>query len=383
MTSTGTAGSRASAPGPARFGRWVPDVTGLTARTVVLVVAGLAASVLVLVVTLLPVPYVVFAPGPVRDTLGENSDGEPLIVIEGAETYPTEGELDLTTISVSGGPARQVGVFEAIRAYLDPTLSLRPVDSVFPSGSTREESREASVAQMVAAQQSAAVAALLELGTTVPTRLVIAGFAGDTGAEDVLATDDVITAVEGTGLDSSGALIEEVQSYDAGDSVAVTVERAGEQLELELTLGESPEGSAILGVLVAADYDLPYEVAYDVGGIGGPSAGLMFALGIYDKLTPGPLTGGQTIAGTGTISDDGAVGPIDGIQQKLVGAQGVGATWFLAPAANCPDVVGAVPDGLGVTAVATLEEALAAIELIAAADGDPVELPSCEDVLAG
>jgi len=127
---------------------------------VVLLVSGLSAVVLGGVVATLPVPYVVFSPGPVRDTLGTTAEGEDLIVVDGAETFPTEGQLDLTTIRVAGGPLGRVTVLDAIQAYVDGSRSLRPVETVYPPEETREQAREVSTAQMVAAQQSAAVAAL-------------------------------------------------------------------------------------------------------------------------------------------------------------------------------------------------------------------------------
>jgi PDZ domain-containing protein len=123
------------------------------------------------------------------------------------------------------------------------------------------------------------------------------------------------------------------------------------------------------------DYDLPVDVSLRTGNVGGPSAGLMFSLAIYDVLTPGELTGGKEIAGTGTMEDDGTVGPIGGIRQKLVGAQAAGADFFLAPADNCSDVAGHVPDGLRVVRVATFDEGLAAVRGIASGDG--ASLPTC------
>ena len=271
-------------------------------------------------------------------------------------------------------------MLDAIQAYVDRSRSLRPVETVYPPDETREEAREVSTAQMVSAQQSAAVAALLELGEDVPARLVVSGFGGNPASEAVLEEGDVVVSVDGTLLGGSGELVDLLQTYEPGDVVDVAVEREGEQLVEPIELAASDEDAVILGVLIAPEYELPYEVSYDVGGIGGPSAGLMFSLGIYDKLSPGALTGGEHVAGTGTMSDDGSVGPIDGIQQKLVGARDVGADWFLAPEENCDDVVGAVPDGIRVTAVATLADAVDAVEAVAADETD--DLPTCEDVLA-
>src|SRR5690606_23641311 len=133
----------------------------------------------------------------------------------------------------------------------------------------------------------------------------------------------------------------------------------------------------LIGITLTTDYDFPIDVTIQLDNVGGPSAGMMFALGIVDELTPGPLTGGNDIAGTGTIDATGAVGPIGGIRQKLYGARDAGADFFLAPSSNCDEVVGHIPDGLQVISTSTLTDSLEAIEVIA--DGGDVEsLPACE-----
>src|SRR5690606_27735006 len=119
-----------------------------------------------------------------------------------------------------------------------------------------------------------------------------------------------------------------------------------------------------------------FSIDIKLADVGGPSAGLMFALGIYDKLTPGSLTGGRFVAGTGTIDDNGKVGPIGGIQMKTVGARDKGAEFFLTPADNCATAVKDVPDGLTLVEVKTLEDALGALEDIRA--GDTADLPTCK-----
>ncbi len=124
------------------------------------------------------------------------------------------------------------------------------------------------------------------------------------------------------------------------------------------------DGSVVLGVGVRMDYEFPIDVELQLDNVGGPSAGMMFALGIIDKLTPGAMTGGEIVAGTGTIDSAGEVGAIGGIRQKLWGAEDAGADWFLAPASNCDEVTGHVPDGLSVFAVSTLDEARTIVEAI-------------------
>src|SRR5690606_2869586 len=121
----------------------------------------------------------------------------------------------------------------------------------------------------------------------------------------------------------------------------------------------------LVGISLTTDYDFPVDVRLQLDNVGGPSAGMMFALGIIDTLTPGGLNGGKKIAGTGTIDAAGTVGPIGGIRQKLYGARDAGATVFLAPESNCDEVVGHVPDGLDVFRTGTLEESMRILDVIA------------------
>jgi PDZ domain-containing protein len=127
---------------------------------------------------------------------------------------------------------------------------------------------------------------------------------------------------------------------------------------------------------VGYKYDFPIEVSLQLGDVGGPSGGMMFALGIIDRLTPGDLTGGLHVAGTGTIAQSGEVGPIGGVVQKLYGAKRSGATVFLAPAANCDEIVGNVPEGLRVVKIETLQDALTALEKLST-NNQVESLPSC------
>lgn len=157
------------------------------------------------------------------------------------------------------------------------------------------------------------------------------------------------------------------------------IRRDGDPRTITLTTVDIGDDRAGIGIAIEPRYDYPYEVRIDAGTVGGPSAGLMFALAVHDRLTPGPMTKGESIAGTGTIDDSGTVGPIGGIEQKLVGAREADADWFLAPEGNCTDVVDNVPDGLGVFAVGTFEDARTSVESIAKGDTD--ELTTCEEHL--
>ncbi|NLG23547.1 MAG: hypothetical protein GX555_19210 [Actinomycetales bacterium] len=174
-----------------------------------------------------------------------------------------------------------------------------------------------------------------------------------------------------------------LQEFEPGDVVPFTLVRDGEELDVDVPTGESepdpqdPDADprTIIGVFLASDFDLPYEVTIDAGNVGGPSAGMMFSLAIYDKITPGELTGGLRIAGTGTISSDGAVGGIGGVHQKMWAAERAGVDYFLAPAANCDEVVGRIPDGLQVAKVETFDQARDIVEALG--EGEDVDLPQC------
>ncbi|WP_299035781.1 PDZ domain-containing protein [uncultured Pseudokineococcus sp.] len=325
------------------------------------------------------VPYAVEAPGPVQDVLGDTAAGEPLISVEGRETFPTEGQLDLLTVSTSGGPGRDVVLAQVLRAWLDPVQDALPVGQVFAPDQTREDVDEARQAQMSSSQQAATAAALRELEIPADVRLRVAGPAEESLPAG-LERGDVITALDGGDVQTADALRARLQQVPPGQVAQVAVERGREALVVPVATAEAEDGRTVLGVLLDPEVEVPFEVDIRIDDIGGPSAGMVFALGLVDLLTPGPLTGGLHVAGTGTVSAEGAVGPIGGVRQKLVGAARAGAEVFLAPEANCGEVVGHVPDGLQVVAVGSLSQARSAVEALAAGDGQ--NLPDCGAVVA-
>jgi Lon-like protease len=346
-----------------------------TPRAMPTSVALLATLVILTVLVFLRVPYAVSSPGPTRDTLGE-VDGSPLIeVADGTPTYEPTGRLLLTTVRVDGGPGYPVTLPEAVAGWLSRSRLVRPVEAVYPPELTRDELDEQNQAAMTSSQESATVAALEEVGYRVPARLLVAGAVEGTGAAGVVEEGDVVESFEGEPVESYADLIDDLAATRPGTSVTLGVVRDGEPLDLEIVTGERADGGSQLGVFIDPEFDLPVDVTIQIEDIGGPSAGLMFALGIVDLLTPEDEVAGQVVAGTGTMDVDGAVGTIGGIRQKLVGAERDGADWFLAPEGNCAEVTGYVPDGLRVVPVATLAEGRDAIEAIGAGDGDT--LPTC------
>jgi PDZ domain-containing protein len=343
-------------------------------RALTLSVGMLATAALIAGLAFLPVPYVVDSPGPTRDTLGEIS-GTPLISVHGATTYPTTGKLLLTTASVQGGPGYPVDVLRVLQGWFSSGSTVQPVETVFPAGSTQSEVDKAGQAQMISSQEYATVAALTELGYTVPATLTVVGTADGTGASGIVEKGDVITSVDGKPLTAYADLLTALSAVTPGNTVALGVTRAGAPVVLKVVTANKNGGRAQLGVLIDPSFSLPVDVSIKIDDIGGPSAGMMFALGVIDKLTPEDETGGAVVAGTGTIDIDGSVGAIGGIRQKFYGALRDGAHWFLAPKANCADVIGSVPSGLHVVKVATLHDARQAVEAIAAGRGD--SLPTC------
>lgn len=351
-------------------------------RTRVGLIALAVALVALMALTFLPTPYVIQRPGPVYDTLGvaKDADGNevPLIEVEGEKTFPTSGSLDLTTVQVVGSRERPVSWFELALAWMDSSRAVVPIDLVFPQGVTREERDQRNSMLMVDSQHEATAAALQELGYEVPSTISVVEAVSDGPAAGVLEPDDLITAINGIALQDMDELRAEIQKA-AGAAVELTVERDGDELTVEITPEENvTDGKStwLIGVILVLEYEFPFDVTLQLNNVGGPSAGMMFALGIIDVLTPGELNGGAHVAGTGTINRAGDVGGIGGIRQKLYGARDAGAEFFLAPAANCGEVVGHVPDGLQVIRTASLEESLDALEVIADG-GDTASLPSC------
>ena len=344
---------------------------------------ALALSLVVLlVITFLPTSYVIQRPGPVYNTLGTatSADGDkvPLISVEGADTYPTDGALDLLTVQVVGNRERTPSWFELAMAWFDPTKAVLPIASVFPEGTTTEERNSESAAMMIDSQQEATAAALTELGYDVGAQLTVHSLVEGSAAEGVLEEGDVIVSADGAEAGDAAAL-REIVAEGEGEPVDLVIQRDGEEQTVSVTPKETEvdgEKALLLGITLMAAYDFPIDVTIQLNNVGGPSAGMMFALGIIDTLTPGELNGGEQVAGTGTITAGGEVGAIGGIRQKLWGAKEAGADWFLAPESNCGEVVGHVPDGLRVFSVATLDEALDALEAVRE-DGDLDALPTC------
>jgi PDZ domain-containing protein len=344
----------------------------MSRRSLTLAITAVATLAAIAVTVLFPVPYVILTAGPTLNTLGKDTSGHPLISITGHPTYQTSGHLNLVTISYQGGPGSNLNVFQALRAWLDPSEAVVPQSELFPPGQTAQQTQAQDTEQMASSQQLATAAALTQLHISYQTQVEVHSTVAGYPASKVLKAGDVIEAVDGKPVTGESSLSSMITAHPVGSAIQLEVLRAGKTLTLPIT-SKLSGGTPVIGVQVQDQYKFPFNVRITVGDIGGPSAGMMFALGIIDMLTPLNLTGGKFIAGTGEITASGQVQPIGGIQQKMVGARDAGATVFLAPAGNCSETVGAVPAGLRVVKVATLSQAVSDLEAIKA--GKPV--PSC------
>ena len=344
--------------------------------------AVILAAALIGAVFTVPINVVIEAPGPTWNVLDNgSSSSQDVLKVSGTETYPTEGALRMTTVSVSGCPGYPVTTADLIAAWFSADKRIVDRNEVCPQDQSAEQVEETGKAQMTASQDSAVIAALIETGMATAMRLTVTEVTEQQDSTEV-QVDDVLETIapeggETTTITSFSQLRELMSTIAEGTRVTLGVRRGEQQVSAALTTIAPQEGTSgsLLGLSLKISVDSPVEASFGLSDVGGPSAGMMFALGLVDKITPGALTGSKDIAGTGTINMDGQVGPIGGIQQKIAGAHGAGSKFFLAPASNCDEVKGHEPEGMQVFAVSTLHEAVTATEAIAS--GNTSGLTTC------
>ncbi|MFF9816068.1 PDZ domain-containing protein [Streptomyces sp. NPDC014006] len=361
----------------------MPRRTATMLASTLMLIALLCAGVLI------DVPYSEMSPGPTVNTLGDH-DGEPVLQISGRKTYPTDGHLNMTTVRVTSADYR-MNLVEAVYGWLAHDMKIVPHDTLYPDGKTEEQSSQENAEEFSQSQESAKVAALKELHVPVQSWVIVSTVVKGSPAEGRLHAGDVIKAVDGTAVKQPADVAKLVTEHKPGEKVVFRIVPAKEQAAAEkehrtataakdvtittATSDDQGRKRAIVGISAGTDHTFPFTVDIKLADVGGPSAGLMFALGIYDKLTPGALTGGRFVAGTGTIDDDGKVGPIGGIEMKTVGARNKGAQYFLTPADNCASAAKETPEGLTLVKVKTIGDALDALKDIGS--GRTADLPKC------
>lgn len=329
---------------------------------------------LLVVAGLLPVPYVVLSPGPTFNTIGD-VNGVPLVEISETTTYPVTGNLDMTTIREEGEPRSPLTVYGALLAWVDPDRAVLPRELLYGEEETGEEVEQRNAVLFSTSQSNAVAAAMGALDKPVIEDVVITAVVEGTPAFGVLDAGELILRVDGREVTRPEDVVAAVRAKPVGSSLDFTVDREGREADVQVVSAPKPDEPDVpyVGITVGINYRAEFPITFTLEDIGGPSAGMMFALAIVDKLTPEDLTAGGHVAGTGTIDPAGRVGAIGGIRQKLAGAKGAGATLFLMPDVHCEEARGHIPDGLTVVPVSTLDAALDALAAWRA--GGP--LPAC------
>lgn len=355
-------------------------------RLIAAVVAVPAVLALLAFAAFQGLPFATFAPGGTIDVLGADGNAAEVVQVDGREVFRDVGQLRLTTVRVSpaGDPPETayLSLGRLMQMWFDGDDAVYPYSSVHQDGETAESTREEGAVQMATSQDDAVFVALAEDGIDVPQALQVAAVTADMPSEGVLEVGDHLTSINGTDVPDDVALRKAIQQAPADQPIAIGIERAGKAMTVEVTpVEQTIEGKQrlLIGITPGYDYVFPFDVNINISdNIGGPSAGLIFSLAVYDTITPGSLTGGARVAGTGEIAPDGTVGPIGGIQQKIAGARAEGTDLFLVPEDNCSDALGAENGDMQLVRASTMHEVRLALEAYAADPG--ATLPSCEDV---
>lgn len=346
-----------------------------------------AGLVLLVALAFAPAPYVIRTPGPAFNALGtttvETDSGEAeetdVISIDGADRIaPDAGELTVMTVNVTGNPDYQPSWFTLAAAWFQPDKDVLPIEMYYPDGVSTEQRSEETAAMMTQSQGTAIAAALSEQGYDVKPELKVMEVKTDGPADGILEVGDVIVGADGRPITDYASLQKEPFKEIPTEIVVLR-----EEVETTVTLTPAlidGNDTPAFGILVQEGFAFPITVDIELGDVGGPSAGLIFALATIDLLADGDLTSGEEIAGTGTMAADGTVGPIGGVRQKVHAAVSIKADYFLAPEANCAEALSAsVAHEIPIYAVADLDEALATIEAEGEDDVDGIR--TCEDAL--
>lgn len=348
--------------------RAVAPPRGLSRRTWTLVFSLVVLVALCLIGGFVQVPYVALGPGPTFDTLSV-VDGTPVVSVSGRRTYPTSGELRMVTVSEN----QSVTLFQALAMWASGRYGLAPRDDYIQPGETDQQVQQQNLQEFKDSQSNAEVSALRYLH--YPISVIAQDVVSGSPADQRIKAGDKLLTVNGKRPASAEDVQAALLNTLPGQTVDVVV-RTGDQAprDLKIKLGSNPDRKqGFLGITPASHADVPFKVTISLSDIGGPSAGLMFALAVVDKITPNSVNGGMAVAGTGEIDDQGDVSPIGGIPFKLVAARNAGATIFLTPAANCSEAKTRVPAGLRLVKVTSLSSAIS--ELADLKAGKPV--PGC------
>jgi PDZ domain-containing protein len=341
-------------------GRFEPPgtrpVSGRAPSPLRLALFGALLAALVAGSFLVRLPVLTVHPGPTPDVAR-------IIEISG-QTYPVRGSLHMTTVTVQ--PATLV---EALMGWFNQDVAVIDREAIYPPGKSEQEIVQQNATEMDESGVKASIAAFRELGLLGPPEgALVTSTRSGTPAAEVLEARDVILTLDGEAVSGIEELQKLVRKHEIGDEVSVGFRRASEEKTVTVNLVDSPDeetkGTPVLGVTGLTKYRQPFDVTIKPGNIGGPSAGLMFALAMVDLLGAEDLTRGLTIAGTGTIDADGKVGAVGGVAQKVAAAERIHARYFLAPReANEAEQARKLVEGdMQVIEVDTLHDAVVALQ---------------------
>lgn len=344
-------------------------------RNVVAIVSSVLFVLLAASLVVVPVPFVTWRPGNTVNVLGSSDEG-PLVEVKGVQNYPTESsKLLMTTVSTTRVDA-SVSLPEALLAHFSQKADAMPREVVYPAGLSNEDVREEAIAAMDTSRSNATVAALRAAGQSVTEMPIVSSVVLSSEANGRLFPGDLIESVDGTEVKMREQVGDLIAERAVGDKVVFKILRDGARENVSVVTTEGGQGRSVVGINVGVGFRYDPQVIYRVdSSVVGPSAGLVFALAIYDKIDEGNLLGDQVVAGTGTMDPEGKVGPIGGVREKVAGADEDGATVFLLPTDNCADL-GDLPTQMRLVPVATLKDAIAALQLLNEGKSE-AEVPTC------
>ena len=284
------------------------------------------------------------------------------------ENYTFEGNLFQLTVRRD-----EANVFVYLWSLINDSYDLYPREVILPDGVTPQELSEISIQNMRTSENVAIAVALKNVGYEIESKgdgVAVVGLLEDSPVKDKLKKGDLINSINNTDIYSATEFISTLRTYSIGETVSIgllrEIDGIKEQIFIKTTLIEHVEYEVepmvgFLATTVNERFDFPFEIDIKTGNVGGPSAGLMMALNVYNNLIPEDITNSKIIAGTGTIEIDGSVGPVGGIKQKIIAAKRAGAELILVPVANFEEAQPFETDKTAIVAVDSFDEALAVI----------------------
>ena len=284
------------------------------------------------------------------------------------ENYEFEGNLYQLTVRRD-----EANVFVYLWSLVNPSYDLYPKELILPDGVTPQELSEISIQNMRTSENVAIAVALKNIGYEIETKgegVAVVGLLDDSPVKNKLKKGDLLNSINNVQIFSATEFISTLRTYSIGETVSIglirVVDGVSEQLFIETTLIEHVEykGEPMVGFLattVNERFDFPFAIDIKTGNVGGPSAGLMMALNVYNNLIPEDITNSMVVAGTGTIEIDGSVGPVGGIKQKIIAAKRAGAELILVPVANFEEAKPFETDDTAIIAVESFDDALSVI----------------------